>query len=234
MPRPFEDIVLFCDNHLLVVDKPAGMPTQADISGDLDLLTDGKRYLKSRFRKPGQVFLGLVHRLDRPVSGVLVMARTSKAAARLSDQFRVRDVTKKYFAMVEGSTGPAGRETAYVRKRGGGVVLASAGEEGAQYAELGWVKIADHEGSSILEVDLLTGRKHQIRFQLSAMGHPIVGDRRYGAKTPFVDRNIALHCFALSLDHPTRGTRLTWRSLPPKSWVGVRDALRRRVEQRSR
>lgn len=216
--RSFEEIVLFCDNHLLVVCKPAGVPCQPDRSGDADLLTLGKVYLKERFDKPGRVFLGLVHRLDRPVSGVMVYARTSKSASRLSRQFRRREVEKRYVAVVEGTTGQAGRESGYVQKSGRGVVRASEDDRSAAYCELSWAKIADTKGDSILDVRLVTGRKHQIRYQLSALGHPIVGDRRYGATRPFDGRNLALHCYTVAVDHPTLRTRMSWQEPPPATW----------------
>jgi RluA family pseudouridine synthase len=214
----FADIVLYCDNHLLVVDKPAGMLSQSDRTKDVDIVSAGKGYLKTRFRKPGNVFLGLVHRLDRPVSGVMVLARTSKAAARLSRQFRLRDVEKRYVAVVEGSLSTAGERVGYQRASAEGVTAATVDDEDAQYSELSWVKIASTSKGSIVSISLVTGRKHQIRHQFSEMGHPIVGDRRYGASTPFDGRNIALHCYSLDIDHPTQKKRMGWFALPPTSW----------------
>lgn len=206
--------VLYVDNHLLVVNKPAGMLVQQDQTGDLDLLRRGKQYVKQRFDKPGNVYLGLVHRLDRPASGVVVLARTSKAAARLSDQFRRRTPEKDYLAVVEGSCPGAGllRDVLLAEEGGGRVV--EAGTPGGKEAALQWRHVAHADGLSLLTVRLKTGRKHQVRVQLAAMGHPILGDFRYGATRELDGRNLALHCYRLAVVHPTRNEWMSF-STPP-------------------
>jgi RluA family pseudouridine synthase len=234
MPTPFSEYVLYCDNHLLVVCKPAGMPSQRDRTGDPDLLTVGKGYLKERFDKPGRVFLGLVHRLDRPASGVMVLARTSKAASRLGRQFLDRDVVKQYVALVEGTVvGQGTTEAGYLKKSERGVVAASRDEEGAQYAELEWEKVKETARGTLVNVRLETGRKHQIRHQLARIGHPIVGDLRYGATREFDGRNLALHCYSLTIDHPTLRQAMSWQALPPLSWGREREDVRAWVDRGS-
>jgi len=220
---------LYLDNHLLVVDKPPGLLSQADATGDPDLVTLGKAYLKERFQKPGNVFTGLVHRLDRPTSGVVALARTSKAAGRLSDQFRRRTTEKTYLAVVEGRLGDHGewveREDGIDKGEGGSVRVVAAGTPGSQRAALRWRTLDSDGACSLVEVDLLTGRKHQIRAQLAALGHPVVGDFRYGRPTRFADgHGIALHALRLALDHPTRAERMVFVSPPPAAWSGFFEA----------
>ncbi len=211
--------VLHLDNHLLVLNKPAGAPVQPDATGDIDLLTLARAYIKKRFEKPGNVFMGLVHRLDRPASGVIVLARTSKAAARLGEQFRDRTVGKRYLAVVEGICRGEGERVDYLLKAYPTVRVVSARTPGAQRAELSWRTLAVREGRSLLEIDLSTGRPHQIRVQLAGMGFPIVGDFRYGARSELDGRNLALHSYRLTLRHPTRDENLTFTALP--AWGGL-------------
>ena len=218
--------VLYLDNHLLVVDKPAGMLSQADRTGDLDLVTWAKAFLKERFDKPGNVFAGLVHRLDRPVSGVLVLARTSKAAGRLSDQFRRRQPDKRYLAVVEGRLDGGGLATDWLLKGEGGTVhRVTRTTEGAKEARMRWRALASDRRHTLVAVELLTGRAHQIRVQLAGLGAPVVGDLRYGASGPLGDgRGIALHAASLTVEHPTRREPLTWTAAPPARWRGLLDA----------
>jgi len=218
--------VLYLDNHLLVVDKPAGMLSQEDRTGDLDVVTWAKAEIKQRFDKPGNVFVGLVHRLDRPVSGVMVLARTSKAAGRLSGQFRRRAIDKRYLAVVEGHLTGGGEATDWLLKGEHGTVRrVSPNTNGAKEARLQWRQLASNSRHSLVEVELMTGRAHQVRVQLAGMGTPIVGDLRYGASGPLGDgRGIALHAVRLTLDHPTRKEPMTWTSAPPSRWRGLLDA----------
>lgn len=237
---PFE--VLFLDNHLLVVAKPPGLLVQADHTGDADLLTLGKAYLKAHFDKPGNVFLGLVHRLDRPVSGVMVLARTSKAASRLAVQFRERTPTKRYLALVEGHPGAeAGERTDFLRKtytkeHGTRVVVVGPDDPGGKRARLRWTRLATTRARlraerSLLDVALFTGRAHQIRVQLAALGTPIVGDLRYGARHEHDGRNLALHSYALALTHPVRRVPLRFTAPPPTPWSGpLADRARSHVD----
>ena len=210
--------VLYLDNHLLVVSKPPGVLTQADRTGDPDLLSAGKAYLKERFDKPGNVFLGLVHRLDRPASGVMVFARTSKAASRLSRAFRERTPEKRYLALVEGHCTGAGTLLDVLVKEDRHVRVVEAGHPKGQRAELRWRALEQRGGLSLLDVELKTGRPHQVRVQLAHLGFPILGDLRYGARRKLDGRNLALHCYRLALDHPTRKERMAWEAPPPATW----------------
>lgn len=216
--------VLFCDNHLLIVCKPAGLPAQQDRTGDEDLLCLLKAYIKQRFDKPGDAYLGLVHRLDRPVSGVMAFARTSKAAGRLSEQFRESTPLKKYIAIVQGSVQGQGVYTDYLLKENEKVRIVGPKYPKALYAELSWQARGESGGLSLLDIDLKTGRPHQIRVQLASRGLPIVGDLRYGSRREFDGRNLALHCYRLGLEHPVLKTPLHWTAAPPASWQGFFDA----------
>lgn len=210
--------ILYMDNHLLVINKPAGMLVQGDATGDLDLLTAGKKYLKERFDKPGNVFLGLVHRLDRPVSGVMVFARTSKAASRLGTQFRARTVHKIYLAMVEGKMPEQGRLVNYVRKDHKTVRVVDEDHPKGLRAELSYERVAQKKGRSIVKVKLSTGRPHQIRVQLANQGHPIIGDFKYGSKIELDGWNLALHSSELEIEHPTQQKQMKWTAPVPATW----------------
>jgi 23S rRNA pseudouridine1911/1915/1917 synthase len=210
--------VLHCDNHLLVVHKPAGVLSQGDETGDPDLLSIARQWVKTTFDKPGEAFLGLVHRLDRPVSGVMVFARTSKAAARLSDQFRRHAADKRYLALVEGELEGSGRRQDFLLKEDRQVRIVDKSIPGGKLASLRWEALAAGGGRTLVRVVLETGRSHQIRVQLAAMGSPIVGDLRYGAKTVLDGRNLALHAYALGLEHPTRKEAMQFVRRPPASW----------------
>ena len=210
--------IIYLDNHLLVVNKPAGMLTQGDATGDLDLHSYAKQFLKERFNKPGKVFLGLVHRLDRPVSGVMVFARTSKAASRLTRQFKVRSVEKRYLALVEGRLTGKATLVDYVWKDHRRVRVVSESHPHAMRAELTYRSLAVDQHLSLVEIQLATGRPHQIRVQLARLGHAILGDFKYGSSRKMDGRNLALHSYALSVDHPTKGMRLRWEQPPPDSW----------------
>lgn len=211
--------VLFEDNHLLVLNKPAGVLVQADRTGDADLLSAGKAYLKTQYAKPGNVFLGLVHRLDRPVSGVMVFARTSKAAARLSEQIRQRTPQKVYWAIVEGKVTGAGICEDYLLKEGERVQVVPSNHPKGLRAELDWKALTNRNGCSLLEIRLKTGRPHQIRVQLSSRGMPILGDLRYGARSCFDGRNLALHCRSMTVNHPTTQEKLTFIAPLPAVWA---------------
>lgn len=228
--------LLYEDNHLLAVDKPAGMLSQADRTGDADALSLARAGVKARHAKPGEAFLGLVHRLDRPVSGVLLFARTSKAAARLADAFRSRRVVKRYLALVDAAPEVGGwREAVAGLTYGptGTARVVRTGAPGAQRASLAWRALATDGRRALVEVDLHTGRKHQIRAQLAALSMPVVGDLRYGAPSAFADgRGIALHAARLVVPHPTRGDDATLVSVPAWPERGaLRDAVRAWVSE---
>lgn len=206
--------VIYMDNHLLVVRKPAGMLVQGDRTGDVSLLEHGKAHVKAAFNKPGDAFLGLVHRLDRPTSGVMVFARTSKAAARLSEQFRDHKIGKVYWALVEGKTPGAGRMTDRLLRAGPSSAVSDRGRE----AVLEFRRLRFARGISWVEVRPETGRHHQIRVQFAHRGHPVLGDLRYGARIGFPKRSLALHARALTLSHPTRKEEMTFSAAPEAFW----------------
>lgn len=215
-----EPDVLYTDNHLLIIAKPAGMLAQSDETGDLDVVSWGKAYLKRRFDKPGNVFLGLVHRLDRPVSGIMVLGRTSKAAARLTDQFSKHRADKRYLAIVEGRLEGTGTMEDYLVKDDRTVRVVTRGHPKGKHARLRWQSLASGEDTSLVDVRLETGRPHQIRIQLATRGHALLGDTRYGAEAPFEGRHLALHCYYLSIEHPTRREPVITTLDPPASWSG--------------
>lgn len=216
-----DDLLIYEDNHLLVLHKPAGELVQGDRTGDPCLLDAAKGWLKVRHDRPGNVFLGLVHRLDRTVGGVIVFARTSKGAARLSEQIRARTVEKRYLAVVRGAPAPeAATAVDWLTVDHGRSRVVPAGTDGAQRAELSYRTLERGPTTSALDVDLATGRHHQIRVQLAALGHPIVGDLRYGPKVRVRQRlrSIGLYAVRLAFDHPTRDERLAFEVTPPADW----------------
>ncbi len=215
--------VLFEDNHLLVVVKPQNIPTQADSSGDDDFLSMLKRWLVKKYNKPGDAYLGLLHRLDRPTGGVMVFAKTSKAASRLSEQIRSGDFEKTYAAVTVGRPNRTGRIEHYLVKdeKTNTVTLAPASLSGVKRA-VSDIKIIDDNGDmALVSVKLLTGRTHQARVQLKALGSPIVGDRRYGGSLYMAAPHLALWAYKLAFTHPVSGEEMKFISLPPeeKPWT---------------
>ena len=194
--------VLYEDNHLIAVFKPAGVLVQGDETGDKCLMDEVKEYLKKKYNKPGNVFLGLLHRLDRPVSGVILFAKTSKGASRLSEQIRNHKMQKTYHALVEGKIKKE-KETLinYLKKdeKKNFVTVFDTPVEGSLKAELDYEVV----GNNLLKINLKTGRPHQIRAQLSYIGHPIVGDTKYGSKMKYKDGQIALCATELSFETAT-------------------------------
>ena len=218
--------VLFEDNHLLVVNKPAMMPTMGVPASRTSLIDVAKAYVKQRYNKPGNVYLGVVSRLDVPVTGVVVIARTSKAASRLTNQFRERSVKKEYWAMVPGNVRPRDGDCldwVIKHERHRKVMISHRDQPGAQEAKLRYETlrtIPDKNGPvSLLRIALLTGRKHQIRVQLSHRGHAIIGDRKYGSVQSFA-QGIALHARSVRLKHPTKQHEIEFVAPLPRSWKG--------------
>jgi 23S rRNA pseudouridine1911/1915/1917 synthase len=214
--------ILYEDNHCLAVLKPSGV-VSAHFQGREETLDRAvKAYLKQKYHKPGNVFLGVVHRLDRPVSGVLLFARTSKAAARLAEQFREGTVDKVYWAVVEGDVArPAGSLEDWLRKDPdtGRVGVTEPHDTGARQALLHYQRRGSHGGLAWVEVRPQTGRTHQLRVQLAHHGHPIYGDARYGSVHVF-DGAIALHARSLTFLHPVRYEPITLTADLPKLWRG--------------
>ena len=209
--------ILYEDNHLLVINKPAGLATQGVVEGAASVVTAAKAYLKAKYKKPGNVYLGVVSRLDASVSGVLVLARTSKAAARLSEQFRERKVQKVYWAVVEQPLNPAeGELIDWVKKdeRNQRMAVVPRHTLGAQRARLSYRTLAKRQDGCLVKVTLDTGRKHQIRLQLAAAGCPILGDRKYGSRRK-LSGGIALHARRLEFEHPVSKEPLRFEAPPP-------------------
>lgn len=212
--------VLYEDNHLLAVNKPPGLPTMGVAAGDVSLVTLAKQYIKRRYRKPGNVYIGVVSRLDTGTSGVLLLARTSKAAARLTEQFKSRDVEKTYWAIASGNVQPAEAELVdWVIKdeRQQQMVVTKPEASGAKEARLRYRVLRQLAGGSLLEVELHTGRKHQIRLQLAERGFPIWGESKYAQARPFAG-GLALHARRLVLEHPVRHEPLELVAPLPPSW----------------
>lgn len=214
--------VIFEDNHLLVVNKSSGVLVQGDATGDVPLVELCKQYIKAKYQKPGEVFLGVVHRLDRPVSGVVVLARTSKSLERMNALFRDRDTQKTYWALVKNKPQQSegklvhwllkdekkNKTTAYKRET-----------SGAQHAELSYRTIGSAEGHWLLEVNPVTGRPHQIRVQLASMGCVIKGDLKYGDTQANVDGSICLHAKRLAFIHPVKKENVLFEApLPPNGF----------------
>jgi 23S rRNA pseudouridine1911/1915/1917 synthase len=220
--------VFYEDNHLLALYKPAGLLVQGDISRDVTLIDIAKQWIKMRYHKPGDVYLGLPHRLDRPVAGVILICRTSKAAGRMTQQFRTGRVKKQYMAVLEGELHQdAGALTHHLERRRNTSRIVDEPTETSQEARLSFRVLEIRSGKSFVEVDLGTGRHHQIRVQMAQLGCPVLGDLRYGASKPLPRRQLALLARSLSIFHPTLDHPLTFHCPFPQGWpwdVPERDA----------
>ena len=215
--------VIYEDNHIIVVEKPVNIPSQGDKTGDIDMLTIIKQYLKEKYNKPGNVYLGLVHRLDRPVGEVMVFAKTSKAAARLSEQVREKIFRKKYLVIVNGKfKDNKGVLEDYLLKNEKTNMSRVVTEEtkSAKYAKLDYevLKYDSELNLSVLRINLYTGRHHQIRVQLSSRGHSIYGDQKYGGRGH--GKQICLWAYELTIQHPITKEEMTFKAIPnkEKSW----------------
>ena len=220
--------ILYEDNHIIVVEKLVNIPSQGDKTGNIDMLSLVKDYIKHKYNKPGEVYLGLVHRLDRPVGGVMVFAKTSKAAGRLSEQVRVKEFKKNYLVIVDGKMDKkTGSLEDYLLKneRLNMSKVVKEGTKNAKLAKLDYevLKYDEQLDLSVLKIDLHTGRHHQIRVQLANSGHSIYGDQKYGTRGR--GKQICLWAYKLSIKHPISKEELTFTVLPEKigSWKIIED-----------
>lgn len=218
---PMNDLdlnILHEDNHIIVALKPQGVPTCGDESGDDSLLEAIRRYIKTAYDKPGNVYVGLIHRLDRPTGGVMVFAKTSKAASRLAEQMRSGDFEKKYLAVLVGSPAEKkGTLVNYLKKNSVNnmVYICPQTTEGAKMASLDYEVLEEKSGCSLVRVRLHTGRTHQIRVQMAGIGTPVYGDMRYGGENA-KKGNLALWAYSLAFTHPVTKERLRFIALPPE------------------
>ena len=209
--------VIYEDNHIIVVEKPVNVPSQGDKTGDMDMLTLVKAYIKEKYNKPGEVYLGLIHRLDRPVGGVMVFARTSKAAARLSEQVRNKDFRKKYLVIADGKFEEnKGVLENYLLKneKTNTSKVVKEGTRNAKLAILDYevLKYNEEINLSVVKVNLHTGRHHQIRVQMANAGHSICGDQKYGTRGR--GKQICLWAYELTIFHPITKQEMTFKVLP--------------------
>ena len=213
--------VLYEDNHIIVVEKEPNMLSQSDITGDMDLLTIIKEYIKTKYNKPGNVYIGLVHRLDRPVGGIMVFARTSKAAKRLNEQIRNHEFNKTYVAVLDGILDKKkGKLTNYLYKdeKLKKSFVTDKNNKNAKLSELNYEVIGYYKDKTIVKINLITGRHHQIRVQFSNIGYPLCGDQLYGVKNK---KQIKLFAYKLEFIHPTLKKKMTFKMLP--KWEELED-----------
>ena len=209
--------IIYEDNHIIVVEKIPNIPSQADKTGDMDMLTLVKGYIKEKYNKPGNVYLGLVHRLDRPVGGIMVFAKTSKAASRLSEQVRTKSIKKIYLAVVDGKfdkTKGTLEDYLYKDERNNISKVVKKEKKNSKFAKLDYevLKYNEIKDLSLVKVNLHTGRHHQIRVQLSNFGHSIFGDQKYGTRGK--GKQIALWAYQLTIIHPTTKEEMVFEDLP--------------------
>ena len=214
--------VIYEDNHIIVVEKIPNVPSQEDKTGDISMMTLIKDHIKEKYNKPGNVYLGLVHRLDRPVGGVMVFAKTSKAASRLSNEVREKVFKKEYLAVVDGKLEQEKgtlENYLYKDKKTNTSYVVNKDKKDSKYAKLDYevIKYDKENDLSLIKINLHTGRHHQIRVQLANIGHSIYGDQRYGIKGK--NKQIALWAYKLTIEHPTKKEKMEFEDLPKK--VGV-------------
>lgn len=220
--------IIYEDNHLLVVEKPQNVLVQADNTNDLDLLTSLKKYIKEKYNKPGEVYLGLVHRLDRPVGGVMVFARTSKSASRLSNMIRIDEFEKTYLAVVEGKVPDEGVFEDYLLKieNENRTIV----DKNGKYSKLSYKLLSYKDGLSLVRIKLDTGRSHQIRVQFSSRGYALWGDQKYNSKAK-VGNQIALWAYEIKFKHPVRDEIVDFKCNPPMNapWNLFGDVLNGKI-----
>lgn len=210
--------ILYEDNHIIVVMKPQGLPSCGDESGDDNMLEQVRRYVKEKYNKPGNVYIGLIHRLDRPTGGVMVFAKTSKAASRLAEQMRNGDFEKKYLAVLVGTPKePKGTLVNYLKKNpvNNMVYICTQTTDGAKMASLEYRVLEEKGGYCLADIKLHTGRTHQIRVQMAGISHPVYGDMRYGGENA-KKGNLALWAYSLTFTHPVTKERLRFMAGPPE------------------
>ena len=221
MSITYKDIpILFEDNHILVVVKPFNVPSQEDKTGDPDMLTLLKDYIRETYHKPGNVYLGLVHRLDRPTGGVMIFAKTSKAAERISESIVSGNMEKRYFAVISGEPREkrARLENYLVKDEAKNIVsVAPMGVAGAKKAVLDYKIIEKKENLCLADIRLYTGRSHQIRVQMANIGCPVVGDAKYADKKYVKSDHLALWSTEIRLPHPTKKETMVFRAFPDDS-----------------
>ena len=213
--------VIYEDNHLLVVEKPVNVLSQGDDTNDKDMVNLLKNYLKVKYNKPGNVFVGLVHRLDRPVGGIMVFAKTSKAASRLSEQVRNKSFKKTYRAVLNGNMKKDKdilKDYLYKNKKTNMVSVVNKNHKDAKDAELSYETISKNEKFSMVQVDLKTGRPHQIRVQFSSRNHPLFGHQRYGQHINKKGDQIALWSYKIEITHPTTKEKMEFICNPPNNY----------------
>lgn len=213
--------VIYEDNHLIVVEKPVNVLSQGDDTNDKDMVNLLKNYLKVKYNKPGNVFVGLVHRLDRPVGGIMVFAKTSKAASRLSEQVRNKSFKKTYRAVLNGNMKKDKdilKDYLYKNKKTNMVSVVNKNHKDAKDAELSYETISKNEKFSMVQVDLKTGRPHQIRVQFSSRNHPLFGDQRYGQHINKKGDQIALWSYKIEITHPTTKEKMEFICNPPNNY----------------
>lgn len=204
--------IIYEDNHIIVVEKPINMLSQSDNTKDLDLQTALKMYIKEKYQKPGNVYIGLVHRLDRPTGGLMVFARTSKAASRLSEEIRNKNFKKSYLAVINGKTKKQDTLEDYLEKTGNISIISD--KEKGKYAKLNYELIAYKDNLSLVKVNLETGRNHQIRLQFKSRNMPLYGDNKYNNDK---NKNLGLYAYKLEFTHPTRREKMVFINYPTYS-----------------
>ena len=204
--------IIYEDNHIIVVEKPVNMLSQSDNTKDLDLQTALKMYIKEKYQKPGNVYIGLVHRLDRPTGGLMVFARTSKAASRLSEEIRNKSFKKSYLAVINGKTKKQDTLEDYLEKTGNISIISN--KEKGKYAKLNYELIAYKNNLSLVKVNLETGRNHQIRLQFKSRNMPLYGDNKYNNDK---NKNLGLYAYKLEFTHPTKREKMVFINYPTYS-----------------